>query len=126
MRRSGFALLLLVLFAGCATIGARPKAAPRHTEVGIASYLGREFHGRTTSSGAVYNERQLTAAHRTLPYGTRVRVTNLANGRHVVVTITDRGPFRRGRIIDVSRRAAAKLGFLEQGTARVRITVLRG
>ena len=90
----------------------------------MASYLSSEHNGQATASGAVYDERRMTAAHRTLPFGTRVRVTNLANGRHVVVTITDRGPFRRGRIIDVSKRAAIKLGFLAQGTARVRVTVL--
>jgi rare lipoprotein A len=68
----------------------------------------------------------LTAAHRTLPFGTRVRVTNLENGRSVVVTITDRGPFRKGRVIDVSRRAAGKLGFLREGTTRVRVEVVSG
>jgi len=126
MRRPESALIALVLFTGCATLGARPGSAPRHTEVGLASYLDSDFHGRVTSSGAVYDERRLTAAHRTLPFGTRVKVTNLANHRSVIVTITDRGPFRRGRIIDVSRRAAIKLGFLTQGTARVRLKVLRG
>lgn len=125
MRRPETALLLLVVLSGCATLGA-PTAAARGSEVGVASYLGSEFHRHATSSGAVYDERKLTAAHRTLPFGTRVRVTNLANHRSVVVTITDRGPFRRGRIIDVSKRAAIKLGFLRQGTARVRVKVLPG
>ena len=126
MRRPEFAVLLLVVFSGCATLGARPGTTPRHTQVGMASYLNSVHHGHTTSSGAVYNEHRLTAAHRTLPFGTRVRVTNLANHKSVVVTITDRGPFRRGRIIDVSKRAAIELGFLAKGTARVRVTVLPG
>ncbi len=82
--------------------------------------------GRTTASGESFDPDRLTAAHRTLPFGTRVRVTNLENGRSVVVTITDRGPFRRGRVIDVSGRAARRLGFAAQGVARVRLDVLPG
>ncbi len=92
--------------------------------VGFASFYAPEFHGRSTASGERYDSEGLSAAHRTLPFGTRVRVTNLKNGRSVVVTITDRGPFRRGRIVDVSRRAARDLGFLRAGVARVRLEVL--
>ena len=77
----------------------------------------------TTASGEKSNPRGLTAAHRTLPFGTVVRVENLRNGRSVLVKVNDRGPFRRGRIIDVSRRAADQLGFLRAGVARVRISV---
>jgi rare lipoprotein A len=87
----------------------------------MASYYGREFHGRRTASGERHDPQALTAAHRTLPLGTRVRVTNLASGRSVVLTINDRGPFRRGRVIDVSRRAARELGFLSAGVVRVRV-----
>jgi len=94
--------------------------------VGFASYYASRFHGGTMASGWRYDEKALTAAHRTLPFGTRVRVTNLGNGRSVVVTILDRGPFTRGRIIDVSRRAARKLDFVRDGTARVRVEILRG
>ena len=119
-------LLLLILATGCASVGARPSAMAHGAELGVASYVGSAYHGHATSSGAIYDERRLTAAHRTLPFGTRVKVTNLGNGRSVVVTITDRGPFRRGRIIDVSRRAAVELGFLTQGTARVRVAVVTG
>src|SRR3989442_15667615 len=126
MRHPASVLLLLILFSGCAPTGARPGSAPRHAETGMASYLSSAHHGHLTASGEAYDERRLTAAHRTLAFGTRVRVTNLANGRSVIVTITDRGPFRRGRIIDVSRRAATELCFLAQGTTRVRVTVLPG
>lgn len=77
-----------------------------------------------TASGERYDETTLTAAHRTLPFGTHVRVTNLGNGRSVVVTIVDRGPFARGRVIDVSRLAARKLGFLRNGTAKVSLEIL--
>ena len=119
-------LLALLLVAGCAAT--QPQRRPRGTqaEIGIASFYERAFHGRTTASGRTYDERELTAAHRTLPFGTRVRVTNVANGRSVVVTITDRGPFARGRIIDVSRRAARKLGFWRDGIAKVRVEVIQG
>jgi len=121
----------LMALCGCAAGGGRiaaegPVVRARATEVGMASYYARAHDGRPTSSGRIYDEDELTAAHRTLPFGTRVRVTNLVNGRHVVVTITDRGPFRRGRIIDVSRRAARELDFLRAGTTRVRIQTLSG
>jgi peptidoglycan lytic transglycosylase len=129
-------LLTLVLGVVPACAGTRPAAAVSGTgvsdervafeEEGWASYYGREHHGHRTASGATFNERRLTAAHRTLPFGTRIRVTNLDNGRHVVVTVTDRGPFRRERVIDVSRRAAKDLGFLRSGTARVRLEVVSG
>ncbi len=93
-------------------------------QTGLASWYGKPFHGRQTASGERYDMNKMTAAHRKLPFGTRVRVTNLDNGRSVVVTINDRGPFKRGRIIDVSRRAAGELGFLKQGLTRVRVETL--
>ena len=96
---------------------------PAHP-VGSASYYARRFHGRRTASGTVYDENELTAAHRTLPFGTAVRVTNLSNQRSVVVTITDRGPFVRHRVIDLSRRAAQKLGFIRKGITKVRLELL--
>lgn len=120
-------LSFFVLLTGLVAIGVPPGAnarAARHTLVGLASYVSSERDGEATASGAVYDERRMTAAHRTLAFGTRVRVTNLANGRRVIVIITDRGPFVRGRIIDVSKRAAIKLGFYERGVTRVRIKVL--
>lgn len=124
MLRIPIQLLALLLMAGCAATRANPPSGQNRTEIGIASFYERAFHGRTTASGGVYDERELTAAHRTLPFGARVRVTNLGNGRSAVLTITDRGPFIRGRIIDVSRRAARNLGFWRAGTARVRLDIL--
>ncbi len=101
-----------------------PRMAPVYRALGVASWYGRPFHGRRTASGQVYDMHALTAAHRTLPFGTRVRVTNLENTHSVVLTVNDRGPFVRGRIIDVSRRAAEMLKFLNDGLTRVRIQVI--
>ena len=98
----------------------------RYDVVGVASWYGRPYHGRRTASGEIYNMNQLTAAHPTLPFGTRVAVTNLENGRTVIVTINDRGPFKPDRVIDVSRKAAGQLGFLGQGLARVRVVATEG
>ena len=86
---------------------------------GQASYYHKRFEGRRTASGQRYHDAELTAAHRTLPFGTKVRVTNTRNGRSIVVTINDRGPFRKGRIIDVSGAAARALGIMHHGLARV-------
>ena len=117
-----FATVLVVAGTlGCATTG--PLAGGRSEEVGLASYYGRAHEGRRTASGEVFDMNGMTAAHRTLPFGTRVRVTNLANGREAVVRINDRGPFRRGRILDVSYAAARRLGFVGRGVARVRVRV---
>jgi rare lipoprotein A len=101
-----------------------PAEQPGYRAVGTASWYGDPFHGRPTSSGVVFDKRRFTAAHRTLPLGTRVKVTELASGRAVVVTINDRGPFVDGRLIDLSRRAAERLGFLERGLARVQVESL--
>ena len=92
-------------------------------EVGFASYYGQRFHGRRTASGHPFDASGSTAAHRMLPLGTEVTITNLANGRVATATITDRGPFIRGRIIDVSRTLAARLGFIHLGKTKVRVTV---
>lgn len=97
---------------------------PGWTEVGIASWYGNPYHGRTTASGEVYDMEARTGAHRTLPFGTRLRVDNLDNGRTATLTINDRGPFVEARILDVSRRIARELDMLGPGTAQVRITVL--
>ena len=88
---------------------------------GICSYYARSYEGRHTASGKRFSNRAMTAAHRTLPIGTRLKLTNLSNNRSVVVTVTDRGPFVEGREISVTRRAAQELGFVKQGLARVRI-----
>jgi rare lipoprotein A len=89
--------------------------------VGVASFYGGSHHGGPTASGERFNQNAMTAAHRTYPMGTRVKVTNLSNGKAVMLRINDRGPFIRGRIIDVSRGAAANLGFLGNGLAKVRV-----
>lgn len=93
-------------------------------QTGIASWYGPGFHGRPTASGAIYNQHDLTAAHQTLPLGTKVMVTNLGNGNSVEVTVNDRGPFAKDRIIDLSYAAADSIGMIGPGTAPVRIEVI--
>lgn len=98
----------------------------RVIQTGIASWYGPGFHGRPTASTCLYNQNELTAAHRTLPLGSRILVTNLENGNATEVTINDRGPFVRGRIIDLSFAAGKILGMLEPGTVPVRLEVIAG
>lgn len=95
-----------------------------YDETGIASWYGSKFHGRKTANGEIYDMNTVSAAHKTLPLPTMVRVTNLENGRSLKLRINDRGPYAHGRIIDLSRRSSQLLGFQRQGTARVRVTVL--
>jgi len=128
LRRSA---ALLGLLAACARAPVAPpptppeEAAPRApAQDGVASYYGATFAGRRTASGERFDPRALTAAHRELPFGTHVRVTNLANGRSVTVRINDRGPFAGGRLVDLSWEAARKLDMLRSGLARVRLEVL--
>ena len=102
------------------------KSAAGYRAEGVASWYGTKFHGRRTSSGETYDMFKLTAAHRTLPIPTYVRVTNLENGRQTLVRVNDRGPFHDGRMLDLSYAAAVKLGFSRQGTARVRVEALEG
>jgi rare lipoprotein A len=97
-----------------------PAAAARYRETGTASYYGTES-GSRTANGERYSTRAMTAAHKTLPFGTRVRVTNLENGSHATFRINDRGPFVRGRIIDLTPKGADRLGFKRQGLTRVRV-----
>lgn len=127
-------LSLSLLMSGCASSlsrrppqppGSAPIPAHPHTQqFGLASWYGPGFHGQPTASGEIYNQNALTAAHPTLPLGTRVEVTNLTNGKSVQVRINDRGPFVRGRTIDLSHGAARKLGMIEPGVSRVRIKPL--
>jgi rare lipoprotein A (peptidoglycan hydrolase) len=124
-------LPVVLLLHGCALAGghATPPPPPGESpggwsEVGMASWYGHPYHGRATASGEVYDMEAPTGAHRTLPFGTRLRVENLDNGRSTTLTINDRGPFAKERILDVSRRVAEELGMLGPGTARVRITIL--
>ena len=123
-------VLLLVTvsyLAACSLPASRippPVTAPRVSQTGIASWYGPGFHGKTTASGVIYNQDDLTAAHQTLPLGTRVLVTNLENGRSIEVLINDRGPFAKGRIIDLSYAAGKSLGMIGPGTIPVRIEVV--
>jgi rare lipoprotein A len=97
------------------------SCARKITESGKGSYYADKFQGRATASGVPFDQKKMTAAHKTLPFGTKVKVVNLANGRSVKVTINDRGPFVAGRIIDVSKKAAEKLGITKTGVANVEI-----
>ncbi|MCL2474472.1 MAG: septal ring lytic transglycosylase RlpA family protein, partial [Alphaproteobacteria bacterium] len=101
-----------------------PKEDYSYDETGIASWYGDPFHNKLTANGELYNKQELTAAHTTLPLPSLARVTNLENGRSIVVRVNDRGPFIGNRIIDLSERSADLLGFKSQGTAKVRVQVL--
>ncbi len=94
-------------------------------QTGIASWYGGSWHGRLTANGERYNQNTMTAAHKKLPFGTKVRVTNLSNGRSCIVRINNRGPYIRGRVIDLSPVAAKKIGSYSGGLARVRLEVLK-
>ena len=104
--------------------GPAPAQAPPQSAVGTARYYASRFHGRKTASGEVYNQKKMTAAHETLPFGTLVKVENLANSLSVIVKVNDRCRKHEEVFIDVSREAALELGFIRQGTAKVRLTVL--
>ncbi len=101
-----------------------PREQPDYDETGIASWYGPTFYGKKTANGEIYTGDMLTAAHKTLPMPVNVRVTNLDNGKSLIVRVNDRGPFSRGRIIDLSRRAAELLDIIQSGTARVRVTYM--
>ena len=133
-RFRSWAVVVLVCIAAAIIVACarHPKAqaqGERRAYVGLASYYGPGFHGNETANGETFDQRAMTAAHRTLPLGTVVRVTNLENGRTVVVRINDRGPygrnFRKGTIIDLSKGAARHLRFIKDGLVRVRVEVLR-
>lgn len=116
---------LLLLFISLQACSVTPHGTANFkTQKGIASWYGKDFHGKLTASGEVYNMYAMTAAHKRLPLGTIVKVRNLDNGREIQVTINDRGPYVRGRIIDLSYTAAKRIGIVETGTARVRIKTL--
>jgi len=96
------------------------------TQTGVASYYGKQFHGRKTANGERFNMNRLTAAHRTYPFGTVLQVTNLRNNKRVTVRINDRGPYSGGRVIDLSKQAAHELGFVNSGVTKVKIEVVNG
>ncbi len=115
-----FASILTAFTLGCVP----RKATRKFVQVGYASYYGREFKGRKTASGEVFDPSKLTAAHPTLPFNTYVKVTNLENNKSVILRINDRGPFKKGRIIDVSEKAAELLDFKRKGIALVKVEVI--
>ena len=100
------------------------EAEPKVWRSGVASYYGSRFHGRRTASGERFDMNAMTAAHKTLPFGTKVRVTNPGTGKSVVVRINDRGPYAHGREIDVSRRAATELGLIQRGHGTVELALV--
>ena len=127
-------LIIVTLIQGCSTLSSSVASRPapqvvsppsvKEPIVGKASWYGRNFNGKTTASGQAFDETKMTAAHKTLPLGSKAKVTNLNNGKSVVVEINDRGPYTKGRIIDLSHAAAKGLGIGDHGTARVSIEPL--
>mgnify|MGYP001373973419 FL=1 len=133
-------LVVCILFADCTnsprygnSIGTRKKSNTRNLKTakrvpkvitGVSSFYGTDFHGKLTANGEVFDMYGLTAAHKTLPLNTTVRVTNLANNKSLILRINDRGPYIKGRILDCSYGAAKKLDFLLQGTTKVRIEII--
>ena len=131
--RSLVVVLVLVIVAACSGGDSKRKPPPKKVAVatpsniqhGKASWYGGKWHGGPTASGETYDKRTMTAAHKKLKFGTRVRVTNLKNGKSVVVRINNRGPYIKGRIIDLSEAAAEKLDMIEAGVVPVKLEILR-
>jgi rare lipoprotein A len=131
-RRYALRLLLLILVVaslpacfGGGSNDHRGVVYPKGVSDGLASWYGPGFHGKRTASGERFNENHLTAAHKTLPFGTVVRVTNLVNGRRVDVRINDRGPFVRGRVIDLSKAAAREVDMIRDGVVPVNLQIIQ-
>ena len=101
------------------------KRQAQGNETGLASFYSDAFEGKKTASGEIYKSSKMTAAHRTLPFGTRVKVTNLSNNKSVTVTVNDRGPFVKDRILDLSKAAAVKLDYIDQGVTKVKIEPIK-
>ncbi len=130
---SGFTLAVALIMTGCVssprfTLASKPVSPGEQswslTEEGVASYYADEYNGRKTSNGETYDMNKMTAAHRTLPFNSMVKVTNQDNGKAITVRINDRGPFKDDRIIDLSLSGAKQLGIIGPGTARVRLEVI--
>ena len=117
MRRIALAIATAAIAGSLAT----PSFAK---QCGSASWYGPGFHGRTTANGEKFNQNAMTAAHKKLPFGTKIKVTNQINGKSLVLRVNDRGPFAKGRILDASKAAAAKLGFQSRGHAPVCVSVI--
>jgi len=141
LRKVLIPIIATILFSGCSTSffsknqNPEPKISvnskksnykklPKLTQVGIASYYGYRWHGRTTANGEKLNIYAMTAAHKSLPFNTIVKVTDLDTGKYVIVRINDRGPYIAGRIIDLTDSAAKKLGILKKGIARVKVETI--
>ncbi len=129
MWKSSLLVLAAIFLGACASTRevSRPfewEKGTQFREVGLASWYGEDYHGRRTANGEIYDMNAMTSAHRTLPFNTRVRVTNLENGKRCDSRINDRGPFIPGRIIDLSKSGAKELGILGPGTARVAVEVI--
>jgi rare lipoprotein A len=122
MRTQAILFISSLLLLGLSACGTSKSA---FTQTGQGSYYADKFRGRPTASGTPYRPSKLTAAHNTLPFGTKIRVTNTRTGRSVKVTVNDRGPHVKGRIVDLSKRAASKIGLVEAGVAPVRLKVVR-
>ena len=122
--KGALAFLLFLLVPFLTASGGNIEPAGGFTESGIASYYHDRFHGRTTASGERFDQGAYSAAHRTLPFGTTVRVTRVDTGKSVIVTVNDRGPFKKGRVVDISRQAARDLDMVEKGLTRVKVEIL--
>jgi rare lipoprotein A len=122
MHNSSFLLIVLTLSGFAFQLSAQ---TPAKADTGIASFYSHKFHGRRTASGQIFHVDSLTAAHKRLPFGTVVRVTNIRNGRSVIVTVNDRGMKGKNRIIDLSPAAARKIGIIERGLAKVAVEVIK-
>ncbi len=124
---------VILIFCSCLLL-LRCSSRPRYCtytlifdepyQVGVASYYAEKFHGRPTASGEIFDMHKISAAHKTLPLGTMVRVTNLENNKSIIVKINDRGPYKKGRIIDLSYEAAKKLEMIEPGTVKVKVELV--
>jgi rare lipoprotein A len=116
--------MMIACAAAALTLPFAAAEAQALNQQGIASYYGSKFQGRKTASGERFSNGAMTAAHRTAPFGSRLKVTNISNGRSVVVRVNDRGPFVRGRVVDLSQTAARQIGMKDRGLARVRVSKL--
>ena len=117
-------ILLCVSITGCAS-HPRYRAKPISYQIGYTSYYAHKFHGRPTASGEIFDMNGISAAHRELPLGTIIRVTHLGNGKSIIVKVNDRGPFIKGRILDLSLGAAKKLDMVNEGVAKVKIEIVK-